>query len=70
MPNPTPAADPVPFFDPVGNIDLLYVDNWSIGLDLAILVATVPMVVARAMKILRPARVSPGRGWRTRCALF
>ena len=24
---PTPAADPVPFFDPVGNVDLLYVDD-------------------------------------------
>lgn len=24
---PTPAADPVPFFDPAGNVDLLYVDR-------------------------------------------
>ena len=24
---PTPAADPVPFFDPAGNVDLLYVDD-------------------------------------------
>jgi hypothetical protein len=24
---PTPAADPVPFFDPEGNVDLLYIDS-------------------------------------------
>jgi hypothetical protein len=26
---PTPSADPIPFFDPSGNVDLLYVDNAS-----------------------------------------
>ncbi len=24
---PAPSADPIPFFDPVGNVDLLYVDD-------------------------------------------
>ncbi|MEO9181415.1 MAG: hypothetical protein ABI298_07170, partial [Acidimicrobiales bacterium] len=26
---PTPSGDPIPFFDPSGNVDLLYVDNAS-----------------------------------------
>ena len=35
-----------PSFHAYRRLDLLYVDNWSIGLDLVILVATVPMVIA------------------------
>ncbi len=48
-----------PSFHAYRRLDLLYVDNWSIGLDLAILVATVPMVVARALRLRRPMQLSP-----------
>jgi hypothetical protein len=37
---PTPAADPIPFFDPSGNVDLLYVDNES---DVILLSANEPV---------------------------
>ena len=40
-----------PSFHAYRRLDLLYVDNWSIGLDLFILLATVPMVIARAMSV-------------------
>ena len=42
-----------PSFHAYRRLDLLYVDNWSIGLDAAILVATVPMVMARATMLRR-----------------
>lgn len=42
-----------PSFHAYRRLDLLYVDNLSIGLDLWILVATVPIVIARAMNICR-----------------
>lgn len=45
-----------PSFHAYRRLDLLYVDNWSIGLDLFILLATVPMVIARAMSVGRPHR--------------
>ena len=45
-----------PSFHAYRRLDLFYVDNWSIGLDLFILLATVPMVIARAMKICTPRR--------------
>ncbi len=38
-----------PSFHAYRRLDLLYVDNWSIGLDLFILLATVPMVIAHAV---------------------
>jgi exopolysaccharide biosynthesis polyprenyl glycosylphosphotransferase len=38
-----------PSFHTYRRLDLVYVDNWSIGLDLFIMVATVPMVIAHAM---------------------
>ncbi len=40
-----------PSFHAYRRLDLLYVDNWSIGLDLFILLATVPMVIARSMSV-------------------
>ncbi len=43
-----------PSFHAYRRLDLLYVDNWSIGLDLFILLATVPMVIAHALSIYRP----------------
>jgi exopolysaccharide biosynthesis polyprenyl glycosylphosphotransferase len=43
-----------PSFHAYRRLDLFYVDNWSIGLDLFILLTTVPMVIARAMRISRP----------------
>ena len=42
-----------PSFHAYRRLDLLYVENWSIGLDLFILLATVPMVIARAVGICR-----------------
>ncbi len=41
-------ARDTPSFHAYRRLDLLYVDNWSIGLDLVILAATLPMVIARA----------------------
>jgi exopolysaccharide biosynthesis polyprenyl glycosylphosphotransferase len=46
-----------PSFHAYRRLDLLYVDNLSIGLDLSILMATVPIVMAHAMNICR-------QGWR------
>jgi exopolysaccharide biosynthesis polyprenyl glycosylphosphotransferase len=42
-----------PSFHTYRRLDLLYVDNWSIGLDIFILLATVPMVVAHAVSLCR-----------------
>ena len=42
-----------PSFHAYRRLDLLYVDNWSIGLDLFVLLATVPMVIARGLGIFR-----------------
>ncbi len=42
-----------PSFHAYRRLDLFYVDNWSIGLDLGILLATVPMVITRAMSVGR-----------------
>ncbi len=43
-----------PSFHAYRRLDLLYVDNWSIGLDIFILLATVPVVIARAMSFCTP----------------
>ena len=45
-----------PSFHAYRRLDLLYVDNWSIGLDLVILLSTVPKVIANAMRIRSPRR--------------
>ena len=45
-----------PSFHAYRRLDLFYVDNWSIGMDLSILLATVPMVLTRAMSVCRPQR--------------
>ena len=55
-----------PSFHAYRRLDLLYVDNWSIGLDLFILLATVPMVIARAMSICRPERKPQGAAAKAR----
>jgi exopolysaccharide biosynthesis polyprenyl glycosylphosphotransferase len=53
-----------PSFQAYRRLDLLYVDNWSIGLDLFVLLATVPMVIARGLGIfrqeLRPQEAASG----------
>ena len=53
-----------PSFHTYRRLDLVYVDNWSIGLDLFIIVVTVPMVIAHAMSIgrqeLGPEQVPSG----------
>ena len=42
-----------PSFHACRRLDLFYVDNWSIGMDLSILLATVPMAAfPRAMSVL------------------
>jgi lipopolysaccharide/colanic/teichoic acid biosynthesis glycosyltransferase len=45
-----------PSFHAYRRLDLLYVDNWSIGLDLFILLATVPKVLARSVSVGRAER--------------
>ena len=45
-----------PSFHAYRRLDLLYVDNWSIGVDLFVLLATVPMVIARGLGIFRQER--------------
>ncbi len=47
-----------PSFHAYRRLDLLYVDNWSIGLDLYIIVATVPMVIAQILNAHRRERDS------------
>jgi len=42
-----------PSFHAYRRLDLLYVDNWSVALDVSILLATVPAVAARAMTVFR-----------------
>jgi lipopolysaccharide/colanic/teichoic acid biosynthesis glycosyltransferase len=44
-----------PSFHAYRRLDLFYVDNWSIGLDLFILLATVPTVISHALRMHRPA---------------
>lgn len=52
-----------PSFHAYRRLDLVYVDNWSIGLDLFILLVTVPMVIAHAVSMgrreRRPQEASP-----------
>jgi lipopolysaccharide/colanic/teichoic acid biosynthesis glycosyltransferase len=45
-----------PSFHAYRRLDLWYVDNLSIGLDLWILLATVPFVMAHAMNMFRKGR--------------
>lgn len=45
-----------PSFRAYRRLDLSYVDNWSLGLDLSILAATVPSVLSQAIRELRRAR--------------
>jgi exopolysaccharide biosynthesis polyprenyl glycosylphosphotransferase len=49
-----------PSFHAYRRLDLVYVDNWSIGLDLFVLMVTVPMVIAHAVSICRRERTPPG----------
>jgi lipopolysaccharide/colanic/teichoic acid biosynthesis glycosyltransferase len=43
-----------PSFDAYRSLDLFYVDNWSLGVDLAILASTALAVLARGIRALRP----------------
>jgi hypothetical protein len=59
-----------PSFHTYERLDLFYVDNWSIGLDLTILVATAESELARVAKRLFPrARPHPDRARRQQIAL-
>jgi exopolysaccharide biosynthesis polyprenyl glycosylphosphotransferase len=40
-----------PSFHAYRRLDLFYVDNWSIGLDLVILLSTVPILIAHALRM-------------------
>ena len=46
-----------PSFHAYRRLDLVYVDNWSIGLDLSVLLITVPMVIAHAVSMSRRERM-------------
>jgi exopolysaccharide biosynthesis polyprenyl glycosylphosphotransferase len=47
-------------FDEYRRLDLYYVDNWSVGLDLSVIIDTVPAIVRRALRALRrPAPSAP-----------
>ena len=51
-----------PSFSAYRRLDLLYVDNWSLGLDLAILANTAHAVTVRALKALLPRGGHRGEG--------
>ncbi|HEY8524088.1 MAG TPA: exopolysaccharide biosynthesis polyprenyl glycosylphosphotransferase [Acidimicrobiales bacterium] len=47
-------------FEEYRRLDLFYVDNWSIAMDLAVLIDTVPALVRRGLRALaRPAPAAP-----------
>jgi exopolysaccharide biosynthesis polyprenyl glycosylphosphotransferase len=48
-----------PDFSPYRRLDLFYLENWSVGLDLAIVLRTVPLVVARAFRSRADAPTTP-----------
>ena len=47
-------------FEAYRRLDLYYVENWSLLLDLTILLHTVPAVIGRGWRALRPADRSAG----------
>ena len=57
-----------PSFSAYRRLDLLYVDNWSLGLDLAILANTGHAVTARAVRALLPRRGHHQKGLETATA--
>jgi exopolysaccharide biosynthesis polyprenyl glycosylphosphotransferase len=47
-------------FEEYRRLDLFYVDNWSVAMDLAVIIDTVPVIVRRALRALRrPAPSAP-----------
>lgn len=46
-------ASDSPSFEAYRRLDLFYVDNWSLGMDLAILFATIRVVLSRAIRSIR-----------------
>jgi len=51
-----------PSFHAYRRLDLLYVDNWSIGLDLYIILATFPMMIAQILNAYRREREPQSTG--------
>ncbi|HVM00048.1 MAG TPA: exopolysaccharide biosynthesis polyprenyl glycosylphosphotransferase [Egibacteraceae bacterium] len=52
-------ANDKPEFSAYERLDLFYVENWSIGLDIAILFSTAEVLIVRALSDLREARRRP-----------
>jgi lipopolysaccharide/colanic/teichoic acid biosynthesis glycosyltransferase len=50
-------ARDLPSFDLYRRFDLMYVQNWSLGVDVAVLLRTVVVVLARAARLAVPLRV-------------
>ena len=53
-------------FDDLVRLDFFYLENWSVSMDLSILVKTIPAVAARPRRLLslRPARGRAVESWR------
>ena len=47
-----------PSFEAYRRLDLFYVENWSITLDLIIILGTIEMVVSQLFRSILPARIS------------
>jgi exopolysaccharide biosynthesis polyprenyl glycosylphosphotransferase len=56
-------ARDLPSFDLYRRYDLLYVRNWTVGFDAAIIAHTVTVVGIRSLRALVPARLRRGRGY-------
>lgn len=55
-----------PYFFAYERLDLYYVENWSVSLDLAVLLATAEVFVAKAMHLVSRSPTTAGRGRRAR----
>lgn len=53
-------ARDIPNFDLYRRYDLLYVQNWSIGLDVAVIARTIIVVLMRALRAVVPTRTHAG----------
>jgi exopolysaccharide biosynthesis polyprenyl glycosylphosphotransferase len=56
-------ARDLPSFDLYRRLDLLYVQNWSLGVDVTIIVRTAAVVLMRALRVLIPFKSLRARAW-------